>query len=80
MATDSDRHASGAEDELIIVGRIAGPYGVKGWLRVMSYTERPDKLIEYAPWYLKRGDTWLPTRVVEVKRHTRGLLVRLPVR
>jgi 16S rRNA processing protein RimM len=78
MATDSDRHASGAEDEPILVGRIAGPYGVKGWLRVVSYTERPDKLIDYAPWYLKHGDVWLPTRVIEVKRHTRGLLVRLP--
>ena len=30
MATDSDRHASGTGDEPIIVGRIAGPYGVKG--------------------------------------------------
>jgi 16S rRNA processing protein RimM len=78
MATDSDRHASGTEGEPIIVGRIAGPYGVKGWLRVVSYTEQPDTLIEYAPWYLKQGDVWLPTEVAEVKRHTRGLLVRLP--
>ncbi len=78
MATDSDRHAPGTDDEPIIMGRIAGPYGVKGWLRVVSYTERPDRLIEYAPWYLKQDDTWLPTRVSEVKRHTRGLLVRLP--
>jgi len=77
MATDSDRHASGTEDEPIIVGRIAGPYGVKGWLRVVSYTEQPDKLIEYAPWYLQQRDVWLPTEVAEVKRHTRGLLVRL---
>jgi 16S rRNA processing protein RimM len=78
MATDSDSHAPGAEDEPIIMGRIAGPYGVNGWLRVVSYTELPDRLIEYAPWYLKHGDVWLPTRVTEVKRHTRGLLVRLP--
>ena len=78
MATESDRHASGTEDEPIIVGRIAGPYGVKGWLRVVSYTERPDKLIEYTPWYLKQRGVWLPTEVAEVKRHTRGLLVRLP--
>jgi len=78
MATGSDRHASGAEDAPIIVGRIAGPYGVKGWLRVVSYTEQPEKLIDYTPWYLKQGNAWLPTRVVEAKHHTKGLLVRLP--
>jgi 16S rRNA processing protein RimM len=78
MATDSDRHASGTGDEPIIVGRIAGPYGVKGWLRVVSYTEQPDKLIDYAPWYLKQGSAWRPTRVMEAKHHTKGLLVRLP--
>ena len=78
MATDRDSHAPGTEDKPIIVGRITGPYGVKGWLRVVSYTERPDRLIDYAPWYLKHGNAWLPTEVAEVKHHTRGLLVRLP--
>jgi 16S rRNA processing protein RimM len=78
MAADLDSHTPGSEDEPIIMGRIAGPYGVNGWLRVVSYTERPDTLIEYTPWYLRHGGAWQPVRVAEVKRHTRGLLVRLP--
>jgi 16S rRNA processing protein RimM len=68
----------GPEDAPIIVGRVAGPYGVQGWLRVVSYTERPDKLIEYTPWYLRRGNAWLATGIVEAKRHSKGLVVRLP--
>jgi len=78
MAVDGDSHAPRVEDDPIIMGRIAGPYGVKGWLRVVSYTEQPDRLIEYAPWYLRRGDAWVPTGVVAVKRHAKGLLVCLP--
>ena len=78
MAVDGDSHAPRVEDDPIIMGRIAGPYGVKGWLRVVSYTEQPDTLIEYAPWYLRHGHRWQPTRVIEVKRHAKGLLVRLP--
>jgi 16S rRNA processing protein RimM len=78
MTVYCDSHAPRAEDEPIIMGRIAGPYGVKGWLRVVSYTERPDQLIEYTPWYLRRGNAWSPTGITEAKRHTKGVLVRLP--
>ena len=35
-------------------------------------------LLEYAPWYLRRGERWQPTGIAEAKRHTKGLLVRLP--
>jgi 16S rRNA processing protein RimM len=78
MATGHDSHAPGVQDEPLVMGRIAAPYGVKGWLRVVSYTEQPDKLIEYTPWYLRQGNAWLPVRIAGVKRHTKGLLVRLP--
>ncbi len=39
---------------LILVGRVAGPFGVKGELRVTSYTEDPLALLSYAG--LKRED------------------------
>jgi 16S rRNA processing protein RimM len=78
MAVDGDSRAPRVEGDPIIMGRIAGPYGVKGWVRVVSYTERPDKLIEYVPWYLRRGGAWVPTGIIAVKRHAKGLLVRLP--
>lgn len=78
MTADSESRASRVEDEPIVMGRIAGPYGVRGWLRVVSYTEVPEMLAEYTPWHLRRGDRWLPTGIAEVKRHTKGLLVRLP--
>jgi 16S rRNA processing protein RimM len=68
----------GIEGKPIVMGRIAGPYGVRGWVRVVSYTEVPERLLEYAPWYLRRGERWQSTRIVEAKRHAKGLLVRLP--
>lgn len=78
MATGPDSHASRDGDEPIIMGRIAGPYGVRGWVRVVSYTEVPDSLLEYTPWFLWRGEQWQPTGIAEAKRHPKGLLVRLP--
>lgn len=40
-------------DQLITVGRIGAAFGVRGWLRVHSFTTPPDALFNYQPWYIK---------------------------
>lgn len=42
-----------AESNLVNVGRITAVYGVKGWVKVHSYTEPQENLFEYHPWFLK---------------------------
>ena len=73
-----DLPATPGLDSPIIMGRVTGPYGVKGWVRVMSYTGRPADLLTYMPWHLQRGNTWQVTRVMESRTHGKGLVVRLP--
>jgi 16S rRNA processing protein RimM len=59
----------------IVVGRIAGVYGVRGWLKVISDTDPPDGILSYRPWLLGGGSTtWM---VREGKRHGKGLVVCL---
>ena len=36
----------------VIVGKIGAPYGVKGWVKINSYTEKPEGIFEYTPWFL----------------------------
>jgi len=43
------------DDKLIVVGRVAGLYGVKGWVKVVSHTEPRRNLLDYRPWYLERA-------------------------
>lgn len=38
---------------LIDVGRISAAHGIKGWLKVQSFTQPADNLFEYHPWWLK---------------------------
>lgn len=42
------------DDEFIVVGKINGVYGVKGWVKVYSYTDPREGITRYNPWYLKR--------------------------
>ena len=37
-----------------LVGRIAGLYGLKGWVKVISYTEPRKNILGYQPWFLER--------------------------
>ena len=39
--------------ECVIVGRVGTPYGVKGWLRILSFTLPPSNLLQYRPWRLR---------------------------
>lgn len=57
----------------IILGRIAGVYGVRGWMRVVSETDPSDNILRYSPWLLNGASH----AVAEGRRHGKGLVVRL---
>ena len=37
----------------ILVGEIGAPFGVRGWVKVRSYTDPPENLLTYQPWQLE---------------------------
>ena len=40
----------------VVLGRVVAAHGIRGWLRVMSYTEPPEALLDYRQWLLARAD------------------------
>ncbi|MGB5306099.1 MAG: ribosome maturation factor RimM [Gammaproteobacteria bacterium] len=74
MANDHDTPPGG---EPLVMGRIAGPFGVKGWLRVTPFTETPDSLLEYSNWYLRRQGAWQPVEIIDGRRHGKGLVIQI---
>ncbi len=59
------------------LGRVGGPYGVRGWVRVSSGTEPPERILEYSPWLIERGGRWQPFEVLSGRPHGKGLVVQL---
>lgn len=57
----------------IVLGRISGVYGVRGWLRIFSETVPIDNILSYSPWLLNDE----PYTVAEGRKHGKGLVVRL---
>ena len=60
-----------------MLGRVTGLFGVKGWVKVFSYTQPREAILEYDNWFLMQGGTWQATSVVEGKRHGKGVIVHL---
>lgn len=63
-------------DRRVVVGRVAGVFGVKGWVRVYSYTDPPANILHYGPWFLGDGAA-KPVQVVDGGVHGRGIVARL---
>jgi 16S rRNA processing protein RimM len=40
---------------MVPVGRIIGPYGIHGWLKVYSYTQPKKNILDYTPWFIQVG-------------------------
>lgn len=44
--------------DLVIMGRVIGPRGIKGWIKIKTFTEFPDSLADYDVWWLNHGGAW----------------------
>jgi len=63
--------------ERIVVGRIAGIFGVRGWLRIESHTDPKENILGYAPWQVETESGWTEARVEEGRPHGKGIVAKL---
>ena len=62
------------------MGRLGASFGIKGFLKVESFTSRPENLFDYSPWYIRqRGAEWREVQVVDWQPHGKGFIVKLDV-
>ena len=65
------------EKQWVIVGRISGLFGVRGWVKVYSFTEPRKNILKYQPWQLCQGGEIFECTVAEGKVHGKGLVARI---
>ena len=59
------------------MGRITGLFGVRGWVKVFSYTEPREAVLDYNRWLLGRRDGWQEATVAEGQRHGKTVIARI---
>jgi 16S rRNA processing protein RimM len=78
MAEASQTSAEpGAPDRWVILGKIGGAFGVHGWVRITSYTDPPENILDYEAWYLRRAGQWQAVEIEDGRMTGKGVQVKL---
>ncbi len=66
-----------SDDKRVVLGKISTVYGVKGWLKVNSYTNPRKSIFNYPQWQLKTRNTWIKQDIEQGRPHGKTLVVKL---
>ncbi len=80
-----DRNKQGGRDhdlhsEMVVLGRVSGVYGVKGWLKIYSYTSPVEAIVNYSHWYMRlanKQSDWKQIELLHGKRHAKTVIAQL---
>lgn len=63
---------------MVVMGRVVGGQGLQGWVKVQTFTEHLDSLLDYDIWYLGNDkQPWRKFKVQECNLHTKVLVAKL---
>jgi 16S rRNA processing protein RimM len=66
-----------AADRRVTVGRVAGLFGVRGWIKVFSHTRPREAILNYSPWWIVIDGVWRAFDVAEGQAHGKGIVARV---
>ncbi|NND45149.1 MAG: ribosome maturation factor RimM [Xanthomonadales bacterium] len=64
------------DQALVPLGYVSGVHGVQGWVKIHSWTDPLEAILEYRPWRV--GENQEPVEVIEGRRQGKTLVARLP--
>lgn len=66
---------------MIVLGRIAAPFGIQGWVKVQLFGDDPAALVKMPRWWLAAKEdaddaSWQPRPLAGCKPHGKGVLAQ----
>lgn len=62
---------------MVVMGQVIAPYGVKGWIKIRTYSEAVENLSRYPSWWVAKNSDWIEKRVVESRVHGNMIVASL---
>lgn len=66
-----------SDQRRISAGKISGVFGIKGWVKVFSFTDPKENILGYSPWLLRKGDFVGEFKVLTGKAQGRSVVAQL---
>lgn len=71
--------SAAAADDLIAMGHVSAPHGIKGWVWIHSLTDPASNIFGYRPWYLKGRDGLRKVKVLDWREQGKGVVALLDI-
>ncbi len=65
------------DSKQLVVGRLGAVYGIRGWLKIHSFTDEPESIFDYKPWLVEQRGKPVEIKVEKFKTHGKGWIVKL---
>ena len=63
--------------EIITIGKISGVFGLQGALKIFSFTDPRENILNYSPWQLKKDNVLLDVELIRGKCQGKIITARL---
>ncbi len=64
-------------EQLVTMGRIVAPYGIKGWIKIQPFTQQSQGLLDYPQWQVGQDGKWQLRSVEVAKVHGATVVAKL---
>ena len=65
-------------DDIIVVGKITGVFGVKGWVKVYSWTEPRAGIGDYNPWLIRQSShDWREVKIEAARDQAKTVIAKI---
>lgn len=68
---------SPVDDDWVVLGKLTSPYGIKGWVKVYSYTEPMTNIGNYNPVWMQHQGRRSALSFDTIKTHGKGLVAKI---
>jgi 16S rRNA processing protein RimM len=62
---------------MLILGKISGVFGVKGWVKLFSYTSPKQQIVKYSPVYMRTKQGWQTVNIIKGQKQGKGVVAQL---
>lgn len=62
---------------MIVMARVAAPFGIKGWLKLQTFTEFDDSLDQFDTWFMSTPQGWQEVEVEDFAVNVKAVVVKL---
>lgn len=68
---------SEADQPLLELGKISGVFGVHGWVKIFSWTDPREGIVEYSPWMVHHRGQWREMQLEAGQRQGKMVIAKL---